>query len=357
MKHLPHRLSLVSQTTAALREELHSGSWAKWLPGEHELCAQLHISRVTLRAALSQLQREGWVRSSRGRRREIIRVPPRSSVTSSNHVILVMPSPVEYYHPLAMVWLDSLREQLAEAGYHLVTHVSRAAYSRQPARTLPVLMERLRPAAWVLTRSSEQMQRIFENRGAPCVIAGSPHPGVKLPSIDGDLQAACRHAVGRFITKGHRRLVFLNPESAAAGDKESEAGFYEGVVQSHKAGIEGRVVRHNGTVAGICRELDSLLRHSNPPTAFLVSSPSHVLTTMGYLMNRGLRLPHDVALISRDDDPLLEQMVPSVARYTMNLALYARKLSKVVLGLVRGEVVPATANKIVPSFIKGQTLG
>ncbi len=358
MKQLPQRLTLVSQTAAVLKEEIRSGAWTKWLPGEHELCAELRVSRVTLRGALARLQTEGWVRSGRGRHREIICVPSASKSAESREVVVLMPSPLEYTHSHpVVVWVDSLREQLAEAGYHLSVHVSRAAFSRKPARTLPALIERLHPAAWVLLLSTEQIQRVFEQRAGPCVIAGSRHAGVNLPSVDIDYHEACLHAVGQFVAKGHRRLVFLNLASGAAGDIESEAGFQDGVARSSPSGVQGNVVRHDGTAPDIVRRIEGLLRQPNPPTAFLVSWPAHVLTTMGYLMSRGLRLPQDVALISRDSDALLDHMYPSVTCYAINVKLYARKLSKVVLDLLRGEVVPATAHKIMPRFIKGQTSG
>jgi DNA-binding LacI/PurR family transcriptional regulator len=78
---------------------------------------------------------------------------------------------------------------------------------------------------------------------------------------------------------------------------------------------------------------------------------------MGFLMSQGLRLPRDVTLISRDDSPVLLHMYPAVARYAAKPAFHARKISKAVLSLVRGEVVAATEHKIIPQFIPGESLG
>lgn len=72
MPQLPQRASLVSQTAAALRAGIATREWTVHLPGENELCERLQVSRVTLRAALRQLTREGLVRSRQGSRREII---------------------------------------------------------------------------------------------------------------------------------------------------------------------------------------------------------------------------------------------------------------------------------------------
>ena len=356
MKQLPHKTSLVSQTAAILREEILSGAWEKWLPGEHELCAELQVSRVTLRAALDQLRREGRVRSSRGKRREVVNAPKRRA-SSSREVAVLMPASLETTEPFTMFWIDSLREQLGAAGYHLGVHARRAAYSRHPARTLTTLMERVRPAAWVLCDSTAQIQHRFSASAVPCVIAGSRHSGVNLPSVDVNYRVACRHAVGQFLAKGHHRLVFINPASGLAGDLESEVGFLEGAAQTKRADLETRIIRHDSTTAGVCRELAALLRRPNPPTGFLVSLPTHVLTVMGYLMSHGHRFPRDVTLISRDSSSVLLHMYPGVARYEAKPAFHARKLSKAVLALVRGEVVAATEHKIIPQFIPGESLG
>ena len=113
----------------------------------------------------------------------------------------------------------------------------------------------------------------------------------------------------------------------------------------------------DGTVGGICARLDACFRQPTPPTALLVSRPPHVLTVLGHLMRRGLRLPHDVALISRDDDAFLEHVVPSVARYASNPSAFAQKLSKLVLEVASGGALVAADHRIMPHFVRGETFG
>jgi DNA-binding LacI/PurR family transcriptional regulator len=219
------------------------------------------------------------------------------------------------------------------------------------------LTETIRPAAWVLYRSTFEMQRWFSANALPAVITGTHHEGIKLPSVDTDYRAVCRHAAGQFLARRQQRLVLLNPETGTGGELESEQGFNEAVSLSTTADVQAVVVRHNGTVRGICSQLDALLRMTPAPTALLVSRPVHVLTTLGYLLRRGVQLPRDMALISRDDDSFLEHVVPSVARYASDPSAFARKLSKVVLALVQGGVLSAADHRLMPRFVGGDTLG
>ena len=356
--HVPRRTSLVAQTVSLLRDELQSGRWRLWLPGEHELCGQLHVSRVTLRAALAQLQREGWLRASQGQRRKILAKRAGARTMAVNRrVVLLTAEPLQTLPVFAVFWIDSLREQLSDANFHLEVHVSRSVYGARSSHALKALTDTIHPAAWVLYRSTGEMQRWFSAKGLPAVITGSRHPGIELPSLDADYRATCRHAAGQLLAKGHRRLVLLNPETGTGGELESEQGFHEAVTQTAAADVQAAVVRHDGTVAGICARLDALFKKPAPPTALLVSRPVHVLTVVGHLLRRGIKVPQDVALISRDDDSFLEHVVPSVARYSSNPSAFAQKLAKIVLEVAAGGGLAAADHRIMPHFLRGESFG
>jgi DNA-binding GntR family transcriptional regulator len=99
MKSLPRRISLVAHTASVLKDEIHSGRWWRQLPGEHGLCALLQVGQVTLRSALSQLQREGWIRTSRGKRREIVQRRRSAVRARSNRIVLLTPLPLQNLQP------------------------------------------------------------------------------------------------------------------------------------------------------------------------------------------------------------------------------------------------------------------
>jgi LacI family transcriptional regulator len=312
---------------------------------------------MTLRGALQQLQREGLVRSSQGKRREILPFRRRASSQVSGRMLLLTPIPMHFHLPFHVLLTNALRDILAEAGYHLEIHASRAPYGRSAASSLERLIEQLRPVGCVLLTSTQKMQRWFSRRRFPCVIVGSRHPGVNLPSVDKAHRAVCRHAVGLFLARGHRRLAFLNPESGAAGDLESEEGFKEGVAQSRRADVQANIIRHNETVPDICHKLSALFRRRDPPTALLVARAGFVLTTIGYLLRSGLRVPQDVAIISRDDEAFLSQMVPGVARYFVSPETMAYRIFSAVSEVVRGSSPGPADLLIMPEFTEGETLG
>jgi LacI family transcriptional regulator len=358
MDAIPKRSSLVAQTAAILRENILAGVWEDLLPGELELCERFQVSRVTLRAALDQLLREGWFRSTQGKRRAITRERAlKVSVKPSDSVVLLSPLPLQNIPASAIFWVDALRDHLGAAGYRLEVQASQACYSQHPEHTLETLVHKCRPAGWVLYLSTAPMQQWFSERGQRCVISGSRHPKVELSSVDIDYAAACQHAVGLLAGKGHRRLALLMPHSNQAGNLESERGFTEAGQKLRAQGVETMVAHHDGSVAAICLALDGLVRAARPVTGFLVAKPAHVVTAVSHLLRRGVRVPQDVSLISRDDDPLLEHLVPSVTRYHTDPALFARKISRIVVDMVRNGVRRRHDSRLMPTLIRGETLG
>ncbi len=355
MKRLPQKLSLVAQTAAVIKEEIEAGRWTRWLPGEHELCAQLHVSRTTLRAALEELSRLLLIKSHQGKRREITLRPTRRSISKSNRVVLLMPDPLEGMIVRAFL-IDRLREHLATEGYLLETHVSRIPFRARSGQELSKLVTMLNPAGWVLMGSTEFLQTWFAERHLPCVVAGTRYEGIKLPSVDINYGAICHHAVGQFVARGHEKLILLNPNPGAAGELVTETEFRKAAAGITGRKIEASVVRHDGTMENICSRLDGLMSRSQPPTAFLVSRARHALTVLCYLSQHGFRVPQDVALISRDHETFLEDVTPTMARYYNKPGLFAARLSRTVIDMVRS-TSRAIDHKIMSQFIEGQTLG
>jgi LacI family transcriptional regulator len=155
---------------------------------------------------------------------------------------------------------------------------------------------------------------------------------------------------------GHRKVALLIQKSRRAGDLESEAGFVEGVRQSPNRDAEVVVGYHNETVSGICTVLRRLMECNPRPTALLVANAYHFLTTVTRLAQMGYRVPEDISVVSRDDDPFLTFIVPRPARYLASPHALAKALLRPVSELLEGGVVTHRSVRIMPEFESGGTL-
>lgn len=337
---------------------MESGVWGRQMPGEIALCNELQISRVTLRAALEQLKREGWFTSGRGRRRMLVnRQTIKEVPVAKTAVALLSPIPRQSMPAGVILQLVALRECLESVGHELSVVTSSAAYSQHPGRALEALHREHRPACYILYLSTGAMQRWFLERKISCLITGSCHPNVELPSIDIDYAAVCHHAVGRLVAAGKSNLALLMPHSDQAGNLESARGFLDAGSQLAHKKVNTFVANHDGTVESICRTIDRTIQGTMPCNGLLVAKPPHVMTTICHLLRRGVRIPEEVSVISRDADPALDNLVPSVACYQTDPAKFARRVARIVIDTINNGPRPHFVKRMMPTFFAGRTLG
>ena len=350
---IPIRQSLVDSTTRALQANLESGRWTDWLPGERDLCEEFQISRPTLRQALKVLERDGRIRVEQGRRRKIVGCATVSIPPARRNIIgILSPSTMQALPPFVLFWIDVVRSHLAKMGYQLEFHTSRATGTHNPNRALENMVHSSPVAVWILILLPPHVQQWFRNRNLPCLVAGSSAQEISLPSVDIDYRAACRHAAGTFRRRGHEQLALVIPASGLAGDSESETGFCEAVVGEDRP----LILRHDGTREDIMRLLERSLRLTKPATGYLVARSAHALTVLTFLMQQGLRLPSQAAVISRDDDAFLEFLTPRMARYSSSAMTFARRVTETVLGIAGSGKAPSKPIRLMPRFVPGETV-
>src|SRR5580658_8712081 len=236
MEDLPRLHSIVSQTVAYLRSRIAKGHWVGRLPSERLLTAQLQVSRNTVRAALSQLSREGIIRSRHGSGTEIVglrrrRKPP----IRSRDVALLTPESLESLQPRQTLVIDELRSLMNERGCRLHVFQGQRYFRGDPGPPLTKLLRAEPHSCWILYMTNQAVQRWFQQNRIHCVVSGTTYPGIDLPFSDLDHRAVCRHAVGVMLRSGHTRIAYLAFRSTRAGDQQGVEGFLEGAQGSRRS--------------------------------------------------------------------------------------------------------------------------
>lgn len=348
--------SLPTQVSARIVAEIAAGTWVDWLPGERELTATLRVSRKTIRKALAQLERSGQIATQLGQGRRIV-AQPTSRRAGADSVGLLTLDPLEQLRPFTALWIDELRALLFESKLSLALFSGHRFFSSRADKELARLVRQHPQSCWVLAHTDERIQQWFHDQRVPCVLAGSGHPGLRLPSVDLDYAAVCRHAVGMMLRHGHRRIALLVRDSQRAGDLDSAAGFLAAARQAGHREVEAQVVRHLDTMEAALRALARVFEQAAPPTAWLIATPAYYLTAISFLAERHLRVPQDVSLIARDDETFLAYLTPAPARYSCRPRLFAKRLLPQVLTLAQGGVAPVAPQRLVPRFLSGPSLG
>lgn len=350
---LPLRQSLVESVVQLMKDQISAGRWIDHLPGERTLSHDLQVSRPTLRQALKILEQQAWISSEHGKKRTIVSYQQVNRIPEKTQVIaLLTPVSLDALPPFVLFWIDEIRTNLAKVGHRLELHVSSVFASMHPERVVDGIVRNNRASLWILLLSSYSLQRWFYERQIPCITAGSCLPEFKMPSIDINYRAACRHAAGAFHQKGHKQLAVVIPNEGLTGDAESELGFVEGC-RNHLAPM---ILRHDGTRDDIIRKLEGALQRKTPPTAFLVARAGHTLTVLSFLLSKGAAFNGDYALIARDNEAFLNFLTPSVARYRADRHAFARRFSRAIMQVARGGSLPPKPIRLIPTLQAGSSL-
>ena len=350
--------TVAAQIATELRNGIQSRVWSHWLPSERALSTMLQASRNSVRGALLQLKTEGVIVPVRGFSNKICFKSQRRPVRIETKIIsIILPEVIGSLRPSIALWIDELKDLLAESKYRLRVYEGQQYYRKSPSRSLRRLLEQSPSAAWVLLLSSAAMQHWFENSGVPCVVAGSLFPGVNLPSFDFDHRSVGRHAVGVLLRLGHRRVGLLSHQSNHAGEIQSRSGFLEGVQAYAKDGASAMIRCHNNNAESVRRALNGMLNCHDPVTGVVVCGSYAYLAASTQILYRGLRIPADVSLISRDDDPFLQFLEPLPSRYFIKPHAFAKNIHAVIQNLVLGGSHNQPQRSILPQFLPCGSIG
>lgn len=358
----PLRPKLADAVATELRGAIASGRWRTWLPQERLLATELRVSRSTLRQALDKLKHERVVTPERSRGHRIVSAraggkrAARGAAAAPLRVNLLMPDNLAKVRSPAALWIDDLRAQLAREGGLLQVLESSACVAPRPAKILRRLADQHPASCWILRMSGRATQEWFEGAGLPCVVVGTCHEGVRLPSVDIDHRAVSRHAVGRIAALGHRHIGLLLPAAAKAGDLETERGFAEGIAALREPGVP-TVIRHDDGAPAVARAVRRLLRLAAPPTAILATHPANYLAAFCALTAAGRRVPEDVALVCCTEDRFMDDLLPEPARYRINPQEFASRALRCIRSFVAGSPVDSQRQWILPDFVAGASLG
>ncbi len=350
-------ISLIVQAVRWLRQSLADQVWQEHLPGERSLCEQVGVSRPTLRLALEQIERDGLIEVAHGRRRRIIahafKVGP--AAPGKKRICMLLPELGPARLPFQSGIYEAMRQRLDKAGLRIETHVSAACGSPRPERALEKLVAQNPAEAWLLVHTSPRTHHWFARNRIPCVVSGSCVAATSLPSVDIDHGAACCHAVGVLVRAGRRQIALLTPRGSRPGDVESELEF-QSAITAQGGGLRSVILRHDDSVPGLLSVMDTAFLHRNSADAMIVARPSYALLALTYLQKMGTRIPKDVALIARTDDPMLDFATPRISCYRADAEVFGHQLANALLAVVAGGFGSQRTTRQLPVFMRGETV-
>lgn len=234
--------------------------------------------------------------------------------------------------PFFMSLLGPLADALTERGHDLL--LSRVI----PADDawLDAIVDSGRVDGVIVVGQSDQIEAIerIAQRYRPLVVWGAAVSGKHQITVGSDNVAGGRIAASHLLTQGRRRLAFFGasdvPEFAAR-----LAGFREALAAVEDAQPPLLLPVHLTTEQSYAAIAQFLNGHP-PPDGIVAASDVIAMSALRALSERGLRVPHDVAVIGYDDVVVATHTSPPLTTIRQDVARGAATLVDLLFQRIAG---------------------
>ncbi len=284
----------------------------EYLPSERALAEEYRVTRITVRGALSILEKEGLLFREPHRCSKVIATP--SDKGQIDLLFFKWQSP--FADPILADLCEGVAESTQQLGYKL--GLFSALDNETFIHRLDSLMQ-APPRGLVVVGSYESygptMQQI--EAMAPTVLIGTPHGSLKADVIEPDFEGAMSLAMSHLYSMGYRRLKLLTggfPEEEGR-DQRNLAAFQQAGLQfgfaapdltvfSTREKTVHKLKPHEG--AGLWVD-ESVFDDLELPAGIVATAPSFAHKMLTLALEKGLRVPEDLAIISTQDSRTLAQ--------------------------------------------------
>ncbi len=355
------------QLKGHLLAELRSGRLnpGDALPTEVELAEMLSVARNTVRHALSELDRDGFIRRIRGKGTFVtqeVRVPLQTNLGLFS---LVVPESEGGHYPSL---IQGFSRAATERHTHAIVNDTDNDVNKQAAVILLLLSKRAGGVALVPTLDPTPANQItlLQEQGIPVVQCHRPVEGVDAPLLALRQREINRMAGELLIEAGHRRVAWFDSVWGPGSDvlleqlrktmSQAAGGVRDEDIFIGSGSVIHMYEREGGRIEEALRKM---FDRPDPPTAIVTSFDTVAEVVFLVLQRLGLRVPEDVSLIGFGGRERSGAMIGRLTSVVMDGAEVGR-MAYDMLGEMREGKRPIhdTQRVDIPLDIyKGQTLG
>lgn len=264
----------------------------------------------------------------------------------SETVALVLPAePGHFDEPLFMEMIVAIGERLARADLDLVVMAAPPGGDEMKVYRRMVEGRRADAAIVVRTRRRDPRLRFLLDAGFPFIAHGRSEEKGRYAFVDGDGEAAFRHAADLLIRLGHADIALINaPDTLMFAHLRAKgwraalaaAGLAPGPVRTGPSSEETGY-RH-------ARELLALERR---PSAILCATDRMAIGALRAVADAGLRAGRDVSVIGHDNISAATYTDPPLTTLELPIHGTGARLVEMLLAIVGG-ADPATLREVWP---------
>ncbi|MCL2221452.1 MAG: GntR family transcriptional regulator [Oscillospiraceae bacterium] len=311
-----HKTPKYLEVAEQIRQEIKNGTFVlgKRISGEHDLSKKYNVSRHTIRAAISVLEKDGDVIRKKG---SGTYASSGSYATRKNiGVLLAFADDYIFHETMSGI------EQVLAAGNHLFTfalthnriHVERGQLlSMLTAKVDGLIVEATKSA---LASPNFEFYREFASRAIPVIFVNTYYPSLECNYIVNDDIEGARKATRYLISQGHRKIGGIFKYDASQGDLRYE-GFVNTLYEQDLILDDNLIIwysDHNCDPVKLFsdEQLPMLAEKLAGCTAILCYNDKIANELLKASKKMKIRIPEDLSLVSFDNVRLATETEPQI---------------------------------------------
>ena len=117
------------------------------------------------------------------------------------------------------------------------------------------------------------------------------------------------------------------------------------------------IFKDERTPESVARAYEAAFRLKDRPTAMVLTSSNHLLTSLSWLLSKGICVPDDVSLVVLPNDTWYSEFYPPLCHYKPNTKSFSHGMAERVLELVEYGRIVRKSLEVAVEFVPGATIG
>jgi DNA-binding LacI/PurR family transcriptional regulator len=270
--------------------------------------------------------------------------------TGSIGLVVSEPEGRVFSDPFFASMVHGVTDVVSERDIQLVLVLAKDERAHQ--RVLGYLRDgHLDGALLLSSHTRDPLPRLLIEEGLPAALSARPLTPLSISYVDVDSVAGAKLAVTHLASRGrHRIATIAGPQDMSAG-QDRLAGYRQAVRQLGQAGDDELVRYGNFTRSGGAKAMEELLRDGVRFDGLFVASDLMALGALAVLAERGIRVPHDIAVVGFDDSTAALEARPPLTTVRQPLVEMARALTLTLLDRIADPDAPVSARVFTPRLV------
>lgn len=160
----------------------------------------------------------------------------------------------------------------------------------------------------------------------------------KIPFSTVDNRLAAYQATNYFLKNNHKHIACIQGLPTSITNKERVLGF-ESAIKDYPSAIKTTIIGKDFGLENGYTSVKALLEQPTLPTAILTFSNQIAIGAMKAIKEAGLIVPHDISLISFDEQPYFQLTSPPITTIQQPISSIAKHAVQMLMELINGKQV------------------